>query len=904
MAGLIIFTSCVKEADNVSGTDANALPAVIKIGTRSGSVDLDDEIISLRIIVFQPDGVAISNMFYGSLPRDIREHEITLEISAGTYDFVFIANENNGSEISALRNYHGTKSRLEDISLPSSLFSGVEMASVSPVPIPMFLDVDNVEVLPGVAGVKINGAPTVSEWNVTLKKLGVRIDMVLKSKMDLAARFDGVRFSNLPDNVPLVGAYGGAVRNTVKEYKISAGSLNFASPYTLTSADISDGYVWGVSITRVILPSHLFIPKNDPLKRAKMEVIFLGWNEDYPSANIGHNDADNFTLQPDTYYKGEGIIAGEAIPVYITPESWTDVNIAGSVNFRMLNVSTTEVLIYDDGVSSPTPAKNIYFNSNQSVVSLEANAKNSAGAIVATTTLFENIDANLSYDQATGAGSLQLRPLSAAVGGIYTIYLNANGLVREIKVIIAAAATHAQYANSYVGAFYRHNQTGERRISIPATPDTYTAVPHISGDWVAVVDNDNNEWIKIDKEDFGSNSGTLINSAKHYVYGRNASAAQIKFRIGLTGYHPKGSAAGILGDETPRYGLIRVYYGSNLKSVHYIYVRQGEAADYLMRVQDPINITSPTAQVWSVGTRKNAVRFSPYNLTDPNVGTGSNNLNNGSASYYQIPVQTNTNREAYFVDFPSMAGYFFKWLSSGNQRKALHPTNPGTGNSSEANISNYGTETLSNWSTARTSHETCPQGFRRFSDNTGSNINEYGDRIDSEMRQSLWLNPFYGGVSHSVSGQVDSDNTDNSISGYLADGYFDVNEIEGSVSNTGTMEFTKVGSGNSVAYMGRLFYNPYTNASLFFPFTGFRKAAEQNMPEVNGSTDSPGALVYTGFEGNYWSSTRLDSNNNPYPSTYYAQSKAWFVNFGSTWAKSAESFGGNACPIRCVVGGY
>ena len=910
-AGLIILSSCIKDGNISPGTGNDALPAVVKIGTRSGPVDADDEIITLRIIAFQPGGMPVSNRFYDNLPRNIGVHEIGYEISTGTYDFVFIANENNGSELSSLTNYLGTKSGLENISLPSSLFSGVEVTSVLPIPIPMFLDVDNVEVLSGTQGVKVSGAPAITIWNIALKKLGVRMDMVLKSKIDLSSQFDGVRFSNLPDNVPLIGEYGGATWSTVKEYKISAGSLNFDAPYTLTTDDINNGYVWGVNMTRVILPSHLFTPKNNLLRLMKMEVILTGWNGALPSATIGHNGTTDYTLPPDTHYKAEGVIMSDAIPVHITPEAWTDVNVAGGVNYRMLNVSTTEVLFYDDNLIAST--ETIYFNSNQSAVTLETNAKNSSGGNVAVTSIFDT--RSLNYDPATGIGSLQLRPLAAA-GGIYTIYLSANGLVREIKVIVTTTGTHAQRNYSYVGAFYRYNQVGERRISIPGEGVPTGTSAYIAGDWVAVVNTGSSEWVKMDKEAFGSNSGVLVKSAKRYIYGTNSTAAQIKFRIGLTGAHPDGINAGLLGNATPRYALISIFYGTNLKSVHHIYVRQGEAADYLMRSIDPINITGTHAL--TMANRPNASRFTPYNLTDPNGGTGSTNFNNGATSYYVLPLKPSTNIETYFTDFPTKPGYFFKWQSTNNSgnnaRKALNPTNPGTGNAAAAHISNYGNETtLLNWfwgtgTKAHLTHETCPQGFRRFSDNVGSHMSEYGNnRATSEMRQSLWLNPHRGEISHSSSGGYSSNNTDNSITGYLADGFFDMGgTIGASQSNTSSatpMPYTRVGSGSGIAYIGRLFYNPNTNASLFFPFTGFRKANEPNAPNVNGSTNSPGALVYTGFEGNYWSSTRLDDDNSPY-SGHQAPSKAWRLSVGATWASASENLGGNAYPIRCIVGTY
>jgi hypothetical protein len=87
------------------------------------------------------------------------------------------------------------------------------------------------------------------------------------------------------------------------------------------------------------------------------------------------------------------------------------------------------------------------------------------------------------------------------------------------------------------------------------------------------------------------------------------------------------------------------------------------------------------------------------------------------------------------------------------------------------------------------------------------------------MRQSLWLSP-----SKSLS-STDTTSTENSIYGYYADGFYDRRKVDRTNESNGI-----VAKGtHEVAYGGRLFFNPNTMASLFFPVAGDRSNANGTL---------------------------------------------------------------------------
>ena len=133
------------------------------------------------------------------------------------------------------------------------------------------------------------------------------------------------------------------------------------------------------------------------------------------------------------------------------------------------------------------------------------------------------------------------------------------------------------------------------------------------------------------------------------------------------------------------------------------------------------------------------------------------------------------------------------------------------------------------------------------------------------MRQSLYLNPQNGDGNNS---------SDNSLWGYYADGFFDRRAI--GVSATNQANSAVVARSSNAAYIGRLFFNPNNDASLFIPASGYR-------------ANNDGHLGNAGYTGYVWSSSVRNQNY------------GWFLSVRSTWAQqSGSAYRAIAKSVRCV----
>lgn len=428
----------------------------------------------------------------------------------------------------------------------------------------------------------------------------------------------------------------------------------------------------------------------------------------------------------------------------------------------------------------------------------------------------------------------------------------------------------------YIGTFHKANQTGERVIRIPAAGSSEVLPADMYGPWTAEVIK-GTDFIKLDAF-YGNRTWPLQSTAaeNEQVIGEATSVSGIAsatdpiyFRVGMKSmYTPTAEAPA-------RYGIIRLSFGH--LGYYDLYVRQGEGADYLMR-------NNNVEDAYNNGTlRTRSCKFSPYNLTAAELKNGSWTGGTGYASSnpvvpQRLPVYpaTATSGGGVFTDFPTQGGGFFQWTNGNTYfyRKAYHQNNPiamldwskvGIGGSSAFWSPNLIAE-----------HESCPPGYRRPAEGPFDMITGPSTALAvSEMRQSLWLNPPESTIS----------NADNVIMGYLADGFFDrglvistvTGETDSKVENRIISPFLYYDN----AYIGMLFFNPNTKASLFFPFSGFR--------------DDNGVLKLAGFTSYYWSSGTSNSSG--------TDSK-WSMIIGKNNVRTVTgaSWGGKS--IRCVEGGY
>ncbi|MDR2585756.1 MAG: hypothetical protein LBC84_06015 [Prevotellaceae bacterium] len=445
----------------------------------------------------------------------------------------------------------------------------------------------------------------------------------------------------------------------------------------------------------------------------------------------------------------------------------------------------------------------------------------------------------------TGSTTISVHPSSNNTGTTprtATITVEAGGVTETFTVTqwidlttIPGGGTSFTNGRNYIGAFWKANETGERIIR------NYNIAAADAGNWTAAVVWYDDRWNLSGGDGIVLSGATLTELTGRGIYGATpgdaeanpvtgsativsgtvATGGDIIFRIGLT---KKFSDTGKFKADDPtspandanytstwpaRYAVVLLSYSNNTKTQK-IFIRQGEGADYVMRNGAPPagDAFGPATGTGAPATRTQSVRFSPYNLTTHTEA----NLNTVSLGY----------QGGDFTIYPTQGGALFQWANSVNPTYAWNPV-------SATIVSGWNTSAPTTfWNTLSATHETCPPNYRRPNDGSTSGATGTTNNIAaSEFRQSLWLNPQNG----------DDSNVANAVWGYYADGFFDRR-------STGGFPAVSVAAGsNSIAYIGRLFYNSTTNASLFFPGAGRRH------------NDVSGTLNDNGGYGYYWSSS-------------------------------------------------
>lgn len=430
-------------------------------------------------------------------------------------------------------------------------------------------------------------------------------------------------------------------------------------------------------------------------------------------------------------------------------------------------------------------------------------------------------------------------------------------------------------ANPYVGAFWRHSETGERVIRMyngqGNTASTGNSI------WFAEVAS-GKEFIKLLPG--GSTDGAIYSSApgnaeQYQVYNLPDAKLSIRskgdmvFRIGLKN---------TIQANEHRYGVVLVHHDGGTER---IFIRQGEAPDFLYRPKDPV------LGNWSTHDnntpRPRTVKLSPYNLTDPQLGLGGTDANfyygNHNAmplDYHSERIATSTFDKKKLTRYPSQAGYFFIWsvleqpltgtnypYYMGNQNvpfkdewqwvRAVHPLRVGnmwgtttdnpsgtwTANTYAGNyngngdkgIPMYGNATYTSFSFTQIGVQytkatnPCPRGYRYPHagevETSGAYATKYAgeNAYFSEIGQSMFYDPKLSNDAQKMSQYT--------LWGYYADGFFDRHKIVGA-SGTTPASYSMVvhgdianATGNDIGYMGSLTFNPFNYASIFHPAPGY-----------------------------------------------------------------------------------
>ena len=166
--------------------------------------------------------------------------------------------------------------------------------------------------------------------------------------------------------------------------------------------------------------------------------------------------------------------------------------------------------------------------------------------------------------------------------------------------------------NSFIGAFWRHNHTGERIFRMNNQGAWEVFVLCTDGQW-----NKDNILIDVLPQGYSTKFGVAINSNIRQMTSTKpiiTGTGNISFRVGL-----KSTATLSSSTSKPRYALLLLRH-SGLSKNQLIFLRQGEYAGI-------INGTSA---------------FSPFNLSYSSINTGLVNTYN-------------------FVQYPTQAGGFKRW---------------------------------------------------------------------------------------------------------------------------------------------------------------------------------------------------------------------------------------------------
>lgn len=423
------------------------------------------------------------------------------------------------------------------------------------------------------------------------------------------------------------------------------------------------------------------------------------------------------------------------------------------------------------------------------------------------------------------------------------IYISAGNTTKTIYIVQPGIKGMTPIGDrTYVGAFWRADQIGERLIKIPVASGSEGAwsvrVYDYGGDFAEgdILFSSRGSY---DPDIYTNNTADMIaNDAVYtveddeatYLKGNGVVGGNIFFRLGLASKWSVNAAYN--SDNKPaRYAVLMVSYNDYTKHQK-IYLRQGHEADYLFCPND-------------YGRNGYYVKkFSPYNLTAEGVS---------DTDYYKRIYKRGTTTDgdaaSAFSEYPSQAGAFFQWAgASGYERRAWHPT--------ETITSTWPLLYASTWVEAI--HETCPEGYRRP-------IATDGTYATSDCANSLL-------ADITISGPLPV----NTSWGYLADGFFDRRPIVSSVSGVAN-SMVEASSWNA-AYQGMLFFSNKEgglrqNASIFFPASGIRNNSNGGL---NG--DGSYVLVWSSSPAGADSGSNLFAySTNVYPAHSYYRTNGFSV---------------------------
>lgn len=626
-----------------------------------------------------------------------------------------------------------------------------------------------------------------------------------------------------------------------------------ANPFVVTDATENLGGLRSVNLSTTyqqltLDDGYLFMLPQPFTQSAKLRVYLVAdWTQG--NKEISFDDPIEFDLAQAGLNWNQGEAVNYNIHIDITDQvqtsstitaellPWNNAQVDSDITKRQLNLTRIEVDVFDAAITR------VYFSSNQPLnevyiapVCYQGALPSAGGAAKGVQEVFTNLTAtdpssaaNLHYDPDSGQGYFDIdrvNPNSAQQS--YLLYLYAGGLRRSVQVNTRNTNDPQPIGKApspFVGTFHRFDEYGERIITWNNT-----------GPWVAVIDplnahqDPNGGGGYADYEDVifdrlvspAKEAGILhtINpgNAEDYLVSDGANTVvtidgkatralmgngRVYFRVGWRKNSTRATG------PINRYAKITIRDQINdmntSKILGTLFIRKGEAPDYVMRPGDPVQ------GVYASSTRKDAVKFSSYDVTSPYGNELKDN-------YYNYPIIASGGGE--HLQYPTHGGSYFKW-GSGRGISSL------TGRFADTPLAGYNknTHTPNLWSQAI---DVCPDGYRAIAyDNRFELVatpfaQPYASLDGLEMVQSLYVKPEqgttapYGWLKNTpYPGNQDA----NWVFGYYADGFFDRGPATINVPEH-LEPHTTVQYNGQEGYDGMLVFNPTSLASLFLPATG------------------------------------------------------------------------------------
>ncbi|MCD7937085.1 MAG: fimbrial protein [Tannerellaceae bacterium] len=278
------FTACDTEKINPESGETEYVDILIAPITPTGNLvddpnsvtDPDEIVAELRILVFNSsDELLVLNQYYDFTLQF--ENPVTFRIKAGTYDFIFIANEKSDAFLSTqLNNMVEETTTLTDFNGYS--FSSAAFDANKNIPMSSACYDIMIEPTLGLSqdgGITYNMPDQLTPWEVEIERLGVRADITLQTKFATVAQdFQALQFDNIPDKVYILSQNksgtihynNGSYEATPRIINLSEGDTGYTSGMVFNNT--TNNYEW--KKTRVILPESIFLNETNTSQGVQM----------------------------------------------------------------------------------------------------------------------------------------------------------------------------------------------------------------------------------------------------------------------------------------------------------------------------------------------------------------------------------------------------------------------------------------------------------------------------------------------------------------------------------------------------------------------------------------------------------------------------------------------------------